>query len=128
MFNLLQDLRIPVSKAKLFSPSTSIVCLGIQINSVKATMSIQGKKVQDILETCRNFVKVKKFTKRLLQSLIGSLKFVHKVVKPARYFVNRLLETLRSMNQFSTMSEDIKLDVNWFLTFLDQFNGTCSYL
>ena len=53
---------------------------------------------------------------------------VHKVIKPARYFVNRLLEKLRNMNQVSTMSQDIKRDVNWFLTFLGQFNGTCSYM
>ena len=128
LFNLLQDLRIPVSKAKLCSPSTSIVCLGIQIDSARTTMSIPDQKLQDILDTCSDFVKFKRFTKRQLQSLIGSLMFVHKVIKPARYFVNRLLDTLRNMNQVSTMSQDIKRDVNWFLTFLGQFNGTCSYM
>ena len=128
LFNLLQELRIPVSKAKLCSPSTKIVCLGIQIDSEKATMSIPDQKLQDILKNCRDFIKLKRFTKRQLQSLIGSLMFVHKVVKPARYFVNRLLETLRGMSQVSSMTVEIRRDVNWFLSFMEHFNGTCSYL
>ena len=89
LYQLLQDLNIPVSRSKLCPPSTKITCLGIDIDSVEA---IPEQKLQQILENCKDFLKLKKFTKRQLQSLIGSLMFVHKVVKPAFYFVNRLLE------------------------------------
>ena len=78
------------------------------------------------LKNYRDFIKLKRFTKRQLQSLIGSLMFVHKVVKPARYFVNRLLETC--MSQVSSINVEIRRDVNWFLSFMEHFNGICSYL
>ena len=53
--------------------------------------------------------------------------FVHKVVKPARYFANRLLENLRAMNGIQVMNEEVIRDVMWFLQFLKHFDGTCSY-
>ena len=59
---------------------------------------------------------------------MGSLIFVHKVVKPARYFVNRLLETLRVMDEIQRMSEEVIRDVTWFSNFLKYFNGTSSYI
>ena len=128
LVNLLQELRIPVSKSKLCPPSTKIICLGIHIDSVEATLSIPDEKLQEILKNCVDFLKLKKFTKRQLQSLIGSLMYVHKVVKPARYFVNRLLENLRNMNEVQFMNEDVVRDVTWFLKFVKRFNGKCKYI
>ena len=90
ILHLLQDLRIPIRKAKLCSPSTSIL-LGLQFDSARATMSNPDQKLRAILDTCKDFVKLKRFIKRQSQSLIGSLMFVHKVIKPARYFVNWLI-------------------------------------
>ena len=89
LYKLLQDLRIPVSKSKLCPPSTKITCLGIEINSVQATLSVPDHKLREILQNCKDFIKNKTFTKKQLQSLIGSLMFIHKVVKSARFFVNR---------------------------------------
>ena len=38
--------------------------------------------------------------------------FIHIVVKPARYFINRLLDTLHNMNGSKTrMAESIKKDI-----------------
>ena len=55
--------------------------------------------------------------------------FVHKVVHAARYFVNRLLDTLRNMTKQKTpMSNPIRQDINWFLTFVKDFNGTATYM
>ena len=55
------------------------------------------------------------FHKKQLQSIIGKVMFVHKVVKPARLFINRLLDTLRIMSTKYDMSMDVKKDINWFL-------------
>ena len=109
-------------------PSTKIMCLGIEIDSVQATLSVPDHKLQEILQSCKDFIKYKTFTKKQLQSLIGSLMFIHKVVKPARYFVNRLLETLRGMKDIERMNPEVIKDVKWFLNFLKLFNGTCSYI
>ena len=129
MCNLLQDLHIPVSPKKLTPPTTRIICLGIEIDSVKASMSIPKDKLQAILLACEKFIKLTHFTKKQLQSLLGSLMFVHKVVHAARYFVNRLLDTLRGITKQKTpMSDPIRQDINWFLTFVKRFNGTATYI
>ena len=126
LHRLLQDLNIPISPAKL---TTRIICWGIEIDSVKASMSIPRKKLEEILSACEHFIKLPQFTKKQLQSLLGSLMFIHKVVHPARYFVNRLLEALRSMNKEKIpMSEPVQKDINWFLKFVKSFNGTAAYM
>ena len=57
LYQLLQDLNIPVSKSKLCPPSTNITCLGIDIDSVQTTLSIPEQKLQQILENCKDFLK-----------------------------------------------------------------------
>ena len=93
MCQLLRDLNIPIIDDKLTPSSTNIVCLGIQVDSVKATLLIPGKKLEEILQACRAFSKLNYFTRKQLQSILGSLMFIHKAMKPAMFFVNRLLHT-----------------------------------
>ena len=53
---------------------------------------------------------------------------MHKCVKPARLFINRMLTFLRKNAHSNkiTLDREIFQDLNWFLTFLPQFNGiTC---
>ena len=128
MVKLLRDLNIPISESKLTAPTTVITCLGIEVNSVKATLSIPNDKLKDILQECQLFKQRTQFTRKQLQSIIGKLMFVNKVVKPARLFVNRLLNTLRSMGDKCNMSSDVKKDITWFCEFVKQFNGTCHYI
>ena len=128
MVSLLENLRIPISKSKLTAPTTKINCLGIEVDSVKATLSIPSEKLHEILQECIKFKNQKQFSRRQLQSVIGKLMFVHKVVKPARVFVNRLLETLRSMKDKASMSTEILKDINWFCQLVEKFNGTCQYM
>ena len=92
-------------------------------------MSTPQKKLEEILLACKNLYKLAQFTKKQLQSLLGSLMFIHKVVHPARYFVNRLLETLRRMNNDKVpMSDPITKDIKWFLKFVKSFNGSATYM
>ena len=111
MATLLQNLNIPISKSKLTAPTTKINCLGIEVDSVKATLSIPTEKLHEILQKCIKFKNQKQFSRRQLQSVIGKLMFVHKVIKPARVFVNRLLEKLRSMKDKASMSTEILNDI-----------------
>ena len=67
-------------------------------------------------------------TKRELQSLLGKLFWVAKVVKYARAFMGRLLTQLRSLTyQKESMkvklTEESRKDILWWGTYLDKFNG-----
>ena len=124
MCTLLRDLNIPISESKLTPPTTKIVCLDIKVHSERATLSVPVEKLEEILQSSKCFV-----TRRQLQTILGRLMFVHKVVKPARYIVNRLLHTLCTMGQDKApMTEAIQKHINWFLVFVKSFNGTATYM
>ena len=62
--------------------------------------------------------------------MIGKLQFITKCVQQSRTFLNRLLETLRSMSSDQKavrLSKSFKKDLRWWSKFVDQFNGV-SYI
>ena len=74
---------LTISKKKLVSPSTKVVCLGVLIDSIEGTIQIPPEKLNQILSTVRQWSSRTHCSKRQLQSLLGLLLFVHKCVKPA---------------------------------------------
>ena len=128
LVKILEELNFPISKAKLVSPTKTCVCLGVVVDIESTTLSVPIDKQNEILGKCKKVYNMKCITKKGLQSLLGSLMFIYKCVKPSRFFVNRLLEKLRNMTSNKTVvDQDIKQDVAWFLKFLPQFQGTASY-
>ena len=128
LVKLLEDLGFPISKSKLISPTTQCSCLGI-INTVAYTLSIPDEKLTEIMGKCEAIFHSNLITLKQLQSVVGSLMFVHKCVKPTRFFINRLLDALR--NAISThiaVSTDMRRDLAWLLKFLPLFNGTTKYV
>ena len=63
---------------------------------------------------------------KLTPTLLGKLSFVTVRVKSGRIFMSRLLNNLRafpSSRWTAVVSHDMKLDIDWWLTFLPLFNG-----
>ena len=86
MLNLLQELGLDISRKKLIALATSVICLGILVDSVNKTISIPGLKLQEIINTCKNWASKTYCSKNELQSLLGLLLYITKCVKPARFF------------------------------------------
>ena len=129
LVTLLSDLNVPISKGKLTPPTTKMVCLGIEVDSVNQTLAIPKEKINQILDKCRLVLSKSSISKKSLQSLIGLLMFVHKAVKPARIFVNRLLQALRQCVDSSVkVNVDMIRDLQWFITFLEDYNGVSKYV
>ena len=129
LLELLNELNFPVSEKKLVEPTTKCNCLGLNVDTVEQVISIPTDKITDILKKCNEVITHKYTTKRKLQSLIGSIMYVHKCVKSSRFFTNRLLDALRRCNSnFITITKDIKRDVNWFIHFIPKFNGFSKYV
>ena len=93
------------------------------------TLSVPREKFEEIINICNMWLPKTRATKNQLQSLLGSLLYVTKCVKPARYFLNRMLHLLRMNHDAKTISlnHDFKQDFNWFVTFLAQYNGITFY-
>ena len=127
--NLLQQLGLDISTKKLVPPATSVVCLGILIDSVHKTVSIPPDKLSQINAMCRDWNEKTYCSKKDPQSLLGSLLYITKCVKSARYFLNRMLYLLRNNHTKSKilLTAEFKKDLNWFNSFLIHYNGVTFY-
>ena len=129
LLHLLQELGLEISIKKLNPPDTKVVCLGILIDTIQRTMAIPADKLQQIMSVCEDWSDKRVCTKNQLQSLLGLLLYVSKCVKPARYFLNRMLQLLRDnfdKNKIK-VTTDFTRDLNWFKTFLASYNGVTFY-
>ena len=126
--SLLAELGLEVSSKKLVPP-TSVICLGILIDSQDRTISIPHKKLGEIVDLCTSWTSKTYCGKRDLQSLLGHLLYIAKCVRPAKIFLNRMLETLRDNvdNTKILLTEQFFRDLNWFNVFLKQYNGITFY-
>ena len=127
--HLLAQLGLDISMKKLVPPSTVVTCLGIQIDTVKRTLSIPEGKLQEIINLCKNWVSKTYCSKKDLQSLLGSLLYITKCVAPARAFLNRMLLLLRQNTHVSKilLTQDFFHDLAWFNNFLQVYNGVTFY-
>ena len=82
---LLQQLGLDISAEKLVPPSTSLVCLGILINTKTRTISIPETKMQEIKQLCYSWKGKSNCNKTQLQSLLCSLLYITKCFRPARF-------------------------------------------
>ena len=129
LLHLLQQLGLDFSMEKLVSPTTSAICLGILVNTETRTISIPQTKLQDIKKLCLSWHNKKACTKNQLQSLLGSLLYITKCVRPAHFFLNRMLLLLRNNHNSTCMclTTDFYKDLRWFNTFLQSHNGVTYY-
>ena len=66
------------------------------------------------------------YQERELLSLIGSLSFACKVVKPGRIFLRRLVDLSTSVSRLShhiTINSEAQADIHWWNQFLSSWNG-----
>ena len=122
--SLLEQLGFEISQNKLVTPSTCVNCLGVLVDTKNFTLSVPPPKMQEILHNCQTWHRKSTCTKHQLQSLLGSLLFVSKCVRSSRFFLNSLLDVLRSMHDKDhvALPPEAQRDINWFQKFLSSFN------
>jgi hypothetical protein len=124
--NLLNQLGFVISDSKTVAPTYVSTCLGIVFNILDGYISIPKSKLDETLSLCKFHFHKKFITKNQLQVLIGHLIFLHKAVKPARVFINRILALLRKMGEAAKVAidEGTKWDLQWFMACAHAVNGT----
>ena len=127
--SLLERLGFEISHNKLVTPATCVNCLGVLVNTKDFTLAVPNQKMQEILQKCQTWRQKNSCTKRQLQSLLGSLLFISKCVRSSRFFLNRLLDVLRSMHDKDevALTPEAQRDINWFQKFLPSFNGVAIF-
>ena len=120
LLDLLQELGLDISYKKLCPPSTKVVCLGILFDTIQRTISIPEVKLKEICTVCNTWSDRRMVTKSELQSLPGLLLYITKCVKPARFFLNRMLQLLRDNSDQTNiiLTPEFFKDLNWFFLLL----------
>ena len=131
-FNLLKvlmdDLGLDESLKKAEAPSQEMVYLGVMFDTKRMEMRVPPDKLSEIKSEIGSWSRKSTITRRNLQSLLGKLFWVSKVVRLARIFMGRLLQQLRDMstvgeNTKVKLSLDSRRDLRWWSKYLEHFNG-----
>ena len=93
--DLLTELGLPMNPDKKTPPTRDLTYFGIPINIADNTLSIDIGKLQQIYRECVHFSTKTSLGKKVMQSLLGKLLYLHKCVLPARAFINRTLDLLQ---------------------------------
>ena len=107
-------------------PTRVLTCLGITIDLDNNSLSIEQSKMGQIFEEWILVSKKSSLTKKQFQSLLGKLLYLHKCIKPARIFVNRILPVFRNNSHKNRikLTKEFHKDVEWFTNFLPFFSGS----
>ena len=126
IIRICEELGVPLAPDKIEGPAQRITFLGIEIDTVSMRVQLPPEKIKKLKEKLEGVGKKKRITKKDLLSLIGSLSFASKVVKPGRMFLRRLITLstkVSSLHHYITINEDARADIEWWRTFLVSWNG-----
>jgi hypothetical protein len=123
MFRLLG---VGVNEKKLVWATQVAVFLGIEVDTVMFTLGLSKERLERLAELLDDWlVDDKRFTRKELESLTGSLTFAMRVVAPGRMFLRRMLDTLKMMKKRNLwrirVSNELAMDLRWWKHFLPWF-------
>ena len=116
----------PVEPDKTEGPSTVLVFLGIEIDTVAMQLRLPQEKLIRIKELLWQWRGKKGCRRKELKSLIGVLSHACKVVKPGRTFLRRLIDLsklVRKPSHYVRLNREARSDIEWWFRFADQWNG-----
>ena len=124
--SIFQDIGVPIATDKTVGPTSKLTYLGIEIDSLTQCIRLPEGKFLSLLTLLGQWEGKKKCTKRELLSLVGSLSFAAKVVKPGRIVLRRLIDLSASVGKLShhiSLNSEARRDIQWWLDFLPSWNG-----
>ncbi len=133
--HLCEHLNVPLKPHKLVHPTTSMVFLGIALDSRSQIASLPDQKLDSLrgslIEHLQKHQERRPITKRKLLSLIGKLSFATKVIPAGRFFLRRLLDNAHSLPDLDSpllLSDEAAEDIRWWSSFSSQWNGRAFFL
>lgn len=124
--SLFDSLGLQASPEKDCPPATNMICLGIEVDTTTFCLRVPRERLDDLSLELTHWQTRDSYCRKDLQSLLGKLSFVTACVNSGRIFMSRLLNNLRtfpSSRRTAVVSNDMKLDIAWWLTFLPLYNG-----
>ena len=126
MKSICECLGFPLALEKLEGPATSLVFLGILIDTVDQELRLPLDKLKRIRDLVQTWLGKKRCTKRELLSVAGQLQHAATVVRPGRTFLRRLFDlskTVSHPDHHIRLSAGARSDLAWWQLFLESWNG-----
>ena len=127
LLQLLRKLGFQINYNKIEGPCQQLVFLGILLDSIAMTLFIPPGKISELLHTLTQLNSAQKTTKRKLQSLAGKLNWASQCVYGGRMFMRSILNKINALClpwHRTRITQDVRQDIMWWITFLKDFNGT----
>ena len=125
-FNLCERLGVPIAQDKTVWPVTTILFLGLELDSIKLQVRIPNDKLQEIVLLIKITLTKNKVTLKELQSIIGLLNFMCRAIVPGRPFSRRLINATCGITKpwyHIRITKEIEQDLKVWLNFFDKCNG-----
>ena len=119
-------LKPSLTPGHLVPPSTKFVGLGILFDLEENTISVPPEKLEATKDLIQLWLRKLEASKQELQSLLGKLLHVCRVVRSGRLLLSRMLETYRRCTQAGhpvRLDNNFVLDLLWWHENLSQWNG-----
>ena len=119
-------LGVPLKLEKVEGPATTMIFLGIEVDTIKGTLSLPDPKLQQYRVELVAWSRCKAARKRELLSLIGKLSHACRVIRPGRIFLRRMIQTANSVTRLDhwvRLGMEFRSDLWWWLSFLELWNG-----
>ena len=120
-------LGLPMAADKTLGPSTRLIFLGIEIDTVAMTAQLAEDRLERLHSLLTDWIGRTHATLTELASLEGVLSWCTKVVRPGRSFLARI-RTWRKERQTRgegphALTPEVLRDVRWWLLFTREWNG-----
>ena len=122
-------LGVQIAVHKREGPTTCIIFLGIEVDTVAGELRLPVEKMQRLQATLEEWGDRRACTRKELESLIGLLNHACKVVRPGRSFLRRMIDFLYSVVRPPNSVIPIRLncefrsDLAWWQELLPGWNG-----
>ena len=118
---------MPVTTNKVAGPTTTLMFLGIEIDSIKQELRLPQEKITKLKALLREWYGRRFPSKHQLQVLIGHLSHAATVVKLGRIFIKHLIDTMKIPSQRDQkvhLNSQCQADIHWWATFIESWNGS----
>ena len=127
MYETCMELGVPLAAHKCMGPSTCLVILGIEIDTIAMELRLPQEKLSKLKELLLEWQFKKVCSREKFESLLGHLNHACSVVRPGRSFIGRLISLLteakRKHCNISQINSEARSDVRWWHMFIKSWNG-----
>ena len=121
-----RSLGVPLADDKIAGPATSLVFLGIELDTIRMEARLPDDKLKKLTQELQTWAARKCCKRKDLEHLLGVLNFACTVLPAGRSFLRRmftLLHTVRDPNRFIRLNAEFRSDLAWWIAFTRAWNG-----